>query len=738
MTYANVIVDISAEQLDRHFQYRIPIEFEAQVLPGVQVEIPFGMGNRTIRGYVIRTSDRAEYDPAKIKSIRSVYTGGDSMESRMIELAAWIRKTYGCTMIQALKTVLPVQKSAGRQTKREIVRLLPENEIISRIEIEKQKKHKAKERFLSFLLEHERADYSTCCKGLKLTAQSLRPFVADGTIRIVDADSGLPMEITKERLPLPVLSREQSAAYDAICQEWESEAKRPVLLHGVTGSGKTILYMQLIARMLSQGKQAILLVPEIALTYQNVQRFFSWFGDQVAIVHSRLSPGERAAQFERVRKGQASLMIGPRSALFAPFDHLGLIIVDEEQETSYHSEMTPRYHARETAVERARIEGAHVLLGSATPSLEAMYRCECGEYRKVELNSRFGSHGLPKVYITDMREELREGNRSVFGRQLKASLEECLARKEQAILFLNRRGYAGFISCRSCGYVVKCPHCDVSMTMHRDGRLVCHYCGRSRLPLEECPSCGSPYISGFRAGTQQIEELLKKEFPGVRVLRMDMDTTRHKNDHERIVKAFLEYQADVLVGTQMIVKGHDFPDVTLVGALAADMSLFAADYRAAERTFQLLTQAVGRAGRASKAGTAVIQTYHPDHYAIEAAAKQDYQAFYEQEIGYRQLMGYPPTEHMLAVHVSFSEAEQLDMAMGYLKRYLERIVPDKRAQLIGPADEAVAKVNDMYRRVIYMKCSDAGLIRKIREQMERYIEINKGFASMYIQYDFNA
>ncbi len=537
---------------------------------------------------------------------------------------------------------------------------------------------------------------------------------------------------------LPVLTKEQTAALTEIQSIWQQDPQQPVLLQGVTGSGKTMVYMHLIQETLQAGQQVILLVPEIALTYQNVQRFYACFQDKVAILHSRLSAGEKAQQFERARTGNASIMIGPRSALFAPFSHLGLIIVDEEQENSYRSDMTPRYHARETAVERGQLEKAKVLLGSATPSLEASYRCECGSYKRVSLNSRYGRHGLPQVYITDMREELRAGNRSIFSRQLMTSLRECLERKEQALLFLNRRGYAGFISCRMCGYVVKCSHCDVSMTMHRDGRLVCHYCGRSRMPVNVCPSCGSPYISAFRAGTQQIEELLHRGFPEARILRMDIDTTRHKNDHEAIMKAFHAHEADILIGTQMIVKGHDFPEVTLVGALAADMSLFSDDYRSAERTFQLLTQAVGRAGRADKPGCALIQTYHPEHYAIVAAAKQDYQEFYQQEIAYRQLMGYPPAEAMLAIHVSFRDEKQLDTAMSYLKRFLSSIAGKYEAEIIGPADEAVARINDMYRRVLYVRGENRKALQSLREKTETYIEINKGFQAMYIQYDFDA
>lgn len=738
MKYADVIVDISAEQLDRYFQYRIPETLKDEVVPGVQVEIPFGAGNKVIKGYVVRITEHPDYDPEKIKDIRALCARGESVENRMMELAVWIKKSYGCTMIQALRTVLPIRRQTERHIKRKIIRTAETDEILSRAETEKRRNHRARERFLCYLAEHEEADYTFCIKELKLNIGLLRSFEREGVIRIVEAGSSVPVNISGSRRDLPILTAEQAEALAGIRDEWGQGTPRPVLLHGVTGSGKTMIYMYLIEQTIREGRQAILLVPEIALTYQNVRRFCECFQDKVAILHSRLSAGEKAEQFERARKGSASIMIGPRSALFAPFQKLGLIIVDEEQETSYHSEMTPRYHARETAVERARLENAHVVLGSATPSLEASWRCEQGIYRRVELSRRYGRHGLPSVYITDMREELKAGNRSVFSRQLLASLRECLDRKEQALLFLNRRGYAGFISCRMCGYVVKCPHCDVSMTMHRDGRLVCHYCGRSKSPVNVCPSCGSPYISAFRAGTQQIEEMLQKQFPDARILRMDMDTTRHKNGHEDIVKAFYEHRADILIGTQMIVKGHDFPEVTLVGALAADMSLFSADYRSAERTFQLLTQAVGRAGRAEKPGCALIQTYHPEHYAIEAAAEQDYEKFYQQEIGYRELMGYPPVQSMLAVHASFGDEDRLDMAMKYLKRFLERITQQTNARIIGPADEAVSKINDMYRRVLYVKSGDETLLKYLREQTEQYIEINKGFDAMYIQYDFNA
>ena len=376
-------------------------------------------------------------------------------------------------------------------------------------------------------------------------------------------------------------------------------------------------------------------------------------------MNSRLSPGERYDQMMRAKAGKVDVMIGPRSALFTPFPDLGLIVIDEEHEPTYKSEQTPRYHARETAVRRALMEGAGVVLGSATPSLEAMYRARKGEYVLLELKNRSRMQQLAEVYTVDLRQELREGNRSILSLKLQELMEDRLKKKEQIMLSLNRRGYSGFISCRECGHVIKCPHCSVSLSVHRDGTMRCHYCGYTCAKVTACPECGSRHIGEFRAGTKQIEDIVKERFPGARVLRMDMDTTRQKDSYEKILSAFANEEADILVGTQMIVKGHDFPNVTLVGVLAADMSLYTDDYRSGERTFQLLTQAVGRAGRGDRPGEAVIQTYSPEHYAVVKAAAQDYEAFYAQEISYRELMGYPPVEHLLAVLVSCGDGNSL-------------------------------------------------------------------------------
>ncbi len=495
--------------------------------------------------------------------------------------------------------------------------------------------------------------------------------------------------------------------------------------------------MEMIAGVLADGGQSIVLIPEIALTYQTVMRFYARFGDRVSILNSRMSPGERYDQMERVKAGEVDVMIGPRSALFTPFPRLRLIVIDEEHESAYKSEQVPRYHARETAIERAAREGASVVLGSATPSLEAFYACKCGRFQLLELKMRAGCGELPGVFVEDMRNELRNGNRSIISDRLKNLIDDRLKKREQIMLFLNRRGYAGFVSCRSCGYVVKCPHCDVSLSVHRGGKMICHYCGHEEPQVNICPSCGSSYIGGFKAGTQQVEELVKGMFPVARVLRMDMDTTRTKDGHEKILETFASEEADILIGTQMIVKGHDFPNVTLVGILAADMSLYSSDYRAAERTFQLLTQAAGRAGRGKSLGQVVIQTYSPDHYSIEMAAAQDYEGFYAAEMEYRGLMGYPPVEQLLAVLMTGPDENLLDTAAKYLREFAVRIDRNRRLQIVGPASPYVAKVSDLYRRVLYLKGREGRLLVEVKNRMERYIEMNQGFQNMRIQFDFN-
>ena len=642
-------------------------------------------------------------------------------------------------MIQALKTVLPIKEKIRAKEKRYLSLSISEEkaaEILAQLE---KTRFKARTRLLRELLQEKRLDYTTAFRELGVAASVVKKLEEQGILHIeydeVQRNSLNTGDIQKEE-PLP-LTTEQESAVQCILEEWKSAQPRPVLLEGVTGSGKTQVYMKLIEETLNRGEQAIVLIPEIALTYQTVRRFYARFGEKVSVINSRQSQGERYDQFKRARKGEVQVMVGPRSALFTPFSRLGLIVIDEEHEPSYKSENSPRYHARETAVKRAELEHARVVLGSATPSLEAYSRAVSDEYVLVKLKARYGERPMPKVSIVDLREELKAGNRSILSRELWGGIERRLESREQIMLFLNRRGYAGFVSCRSCGHVMKCPHCDISLSEHNNGRLICHYCGYETKKPQVCPECGSPYIGGFKAGTQQIEKVVQDTFPGVRTLRMDFDTTRNKGSYEKILASFAAHEADVLIGTQMIVKGHDFPDVTLVGVIAADLSLNADDYRCGERTFQLLCQAVGRCGRGKKPGEAVIQTYHPDHYSIQAAAVQDYEAFYEEEMSYRELMDYPPAAHMMAVLGSCPEEELLIQAMHYLQLYINRIYKKKDLHVIGPAYASVGKVKDIYRQVIYLKHEDYGTLVRIRDQMEKYIEINSGFRKIYIQFDFS-
>ena len=739
MIFADIIIDISSEKLDRSFQYRVPEELEKEIKVGMVVSIPFGNGNQLRKGYVTGLTREPKVDPARLKNICGISSAEETTESRLIALAAWMRENYGSTMIQALKTVLPIQEKMKAKEKRYLCLKISREEAEKLLEELEKTRFKARTRLLRELLKEPRLDVSYASKELGATTSVVKKMTEQGIISI-EYEELLRNSLDTEKLRLEEelpLTPEQETAVREILREWEKETPRPVLIEGVTGSGKTQVYMKLIETVLDQGQQAIILIPEIALTYQTVGRFYARFGEKVSVINSRQSQGERYDQFKRARRGEVQVMVGPRSALFTPFANLGLIVIDEEHESSYKSENSPRYHARETAVERARLEHARVVLGSATPSLEAYHKAMEGTYGLVKLQSRYQDRPMPQVSVVDLREELKAGNRSVLSRKLKEAMKDRLEKREQIILFLNRRGYAGFVSCRSCGQVMKCPHCDVSLSEHNNGRLLCHYCGYETVKPQACPVCGSPYIGGFKAGTQQIEKVVKEAFPGVRTLRMDFDTTRTKGSYEKILSAFASHEADVLIGTQMIVKGHDFPDVTLVGIVAADLSLNAEDYRCSERTFQLLCQAVGRGGRGNKPGEAVIQTYHPDHYSIQAAAVQDYEAFYQEEMSYRMLLDYPPASHMMAVLGSCPEEELLVQAMHYLELYIHRVHKEKDLHVIGPAYASVGKVKDIYRQVIYLKHEKQETLVRIKDQLEKYIEINSGFRKLYIQFDFS-
>ena len=749
MKFANIIVDISHEKLDRSFQYRVPQELESQIHIGMVVSIPFGNGNHERRGYVIGLSREPKLAPVKIKPFKEICSSEETTEEKLIALAAWMKERYGSTMAQALKTVLPVREKVKSKEKRYVLLSIDREEALALAQNLEKGRCKARASLLRALCEEPKLDYTRASKELGMTAAVIAPLVEQGLVHI-QQDEIYRIPIEEGSIPREKLSSLTEAQQEVLCQiqeEWQKETPRPVLIHGVTGSGKTEVYMELIAHCIQSARQAIVLIPEIALTYQTVMRFFARFGNRVSIINSRLSNGERYDQFERAKNGDIDIMIGPRSALFTPFSNLGLIIIDEEHENSYKSESVPRYHAREVAIEYARMSDAIVVLGSATPSVDSYYKAKTGVYRLLELDKRVDDRPLPKCEVVDLRQELREGNRSILSTRLQELMEERLLNGQQTMLFLNRRGKSAFMSCRACGFVVKCPHCDVSLSEHSGGVMVCHYCGYRQPVPKVCPSCGSKYISGFKAGTQKIEAMVAKRFPQARILRMDYDTTRAKDAYEKILQAFSNHEADILIGTQMIVKGHDFSNVTLVGVLAADMSLHVNDFHAAERTFALLTQAAGRAGRGKLPGNVVIQTYDPDHYAIRTAKEQDYEAFYDKEIEYRRLMNYPPVWNMLLVHVTSpdesecgSMAQQVyDIASQMISHTDENQSPDDRhlIQLIGPADATIAKVNDIYRKVIYMKTSDYAALISIKDGIEQVVKADTAMKHANISFDFN-
>lgn len=529
---------------------------------------------------------------------------------------------------------------------------------------------------------------------------------------------------------------EQEQVLRALREEMRREMKRPVLLHGITGSGKTEVYLQMIAQVIEEGKQAIVLVPEISLTPLIMERFISRLGNAVSVTHSRLSTGERLDQWRKARDGEIAVMIGPRSALFMPFSNVGIIVMDECHETSYDSDITPKYHTVDVARKLAELTGALLVMGSATPDIVSYHRALKGEYLLLELKERTKGSFLPAVTVADMRQELEEGNRSPFSRELAEAIGENLRKKEQTMLFLNRRGYATFVSCRKCGEAMVCPECNITYTYHaREQALMCHYCGR-QVPLPKvCPSCGSSYIRYFGTGTQKIEEEVCRLFPEARVLRMDLDTTMTKCSHAKILELFGTGRADVLVGTQMIAKGHDFPNVTLVGILAADASLRSGDYTAAENCFQLLTQAAGRAGRDSLPGRVIIQTYEPENYAVAMAAAQDYKGFYEEEIKMRQAMEYPPFTHLFSVLVTGEKEEEVIHGANYLGALMRHYSKKAETIVLGPSPASLPKFRGEYRWRILAKGKDekrlaaygAYCVERAKKKAGRHIHFQMAF-----------
>lgn len=744
MLFAEVIVDISVKSLDRPFQYRIPEQMEGQAVVGAPVLIPFGRGNREMKGFIVGLSDTPQYDVSKTKSIIKVEKQGVVAESHLLSLAYWMKENYGATMNDAIKAVMPVRREIKEKVERRIFSLLTEEELKKVRDTFVKKHNTARVRLLdgllaSELLWEEGYFYEDAVKKLGVSANVIKGLEQLGILQVSSKRLYRnPLGQNGMADDRKILNPGQQAIVDAFRKDYDSGIRRNYLIHGITGSGKTEIYMNLIEHVLSRRQQAIVLIPEIALTFQTVNRFYGRFGERVSIMHSRLSAGERYDQYERAKNGEIQIMIGPRSALFAPFSNLGLIVIDEEHETSYQSDTMPKYHAREVAMQRGKMLSASVVAGSATPSLEAYYYCQTGKFKLFSLKERAGNASLPSVQIVDLREELKAKNYSVFSRALQEKMEACFQKKEQIMLFINRRGYAGFVSCRQCGEAIRCESCSVSLKPHeyhgKVSLLKCHYCGAQKPMPVVCPACGSRYIGTFGLGTQQVEEMVKKRFPQAKVLRMDADTTSGKEGHSRILQAFAKKEADVLVGTQMIVKGHDFPEVTLVGVLAADLSLNAGDYRAAERTFELLAQAAGRAGRAKKPGAVVFQTYQPEHYSITCAAAGDYENFYRQEIAVRQMLHYPPISNILEILV-FSKEQKKSVL---LSEELHKLIgTEKEITILGPGDAALAKLRDFYRRVLYVKAVHYQRLCQIKDCIEAFMRKQEEYKDCMVTFRFN-
>lgn len=705
--YAEIIVEITNVEVDRIFHYKIPDDIE-NIVVGMRVLIPFGKSNKKIEGYIIGFVREINFPESKLKYISEVCDKYPVFTEETIELAKWMKDKYYCTLAQCLQCIIPAGINLKGNNKIKYAELNIDIDIIDKI------KFKAQYEVLKLLAEKGKMSVKAIQDILKISESPLNTLKKNNCILITEQEPIRdPYNLKQYTHTEPLIPTvEQEKIINHIKASIDNKQSETFLIHGVTGSGKTEIYLQLIQYILSQGKQAIVLVPEISLTPQTVSRFASRFGEKIAVTHSKMSLGERIGEWNRARTGDASVMIGPRSAIFAPFENLGIIIIDEEHESTYKSENTPKYHAREVAQKRCELTGSKLILGSATPSLESYHQAIQGNTHLLKMKDRAKNNMMPQINIIDMRQEMVTGNRSIFGRELAQQIENNINKKEQTILFLNRRGHSTFVSCRKCGYVVKCPDCNLPYTYHQDKNfLVCHHCGKTEKNPLICPQCASKYIKYFGVGTQKVEEETKKMFPQAKIARMDMDTTSKKHSHEQILDSFANGEIDILIGTQMIAKGHDFPNVTLVGIIAADLSLNIDDFRGGEITFQLLTQVSGRAGRAELSGTVFIQTYNPESYAIALAKTQDYEKFYDEEITLRKIMNYPPYSNIFIVLILGENEKSVITSINKFMEVLNYYNKKNKFELLGPAPASISKIKKQYRWKIIIKCDEEERLR---------------------------
>lgn len=746
--FADVIVDITLEKLNHTFQYIVPHTME-KISIGDRVVVPFS--RREIEGIIISLSTEPKVAKEKLKEIIKK-SSEEPEDKKLIQLAAWMSDYFGATLNQTLKTVFPSKHNITPYEKK-LIKINEDEEFVKayKKKLMLRKNHSiGKERLINELLKEKKLQWDIVVNNLHVQSSTIRELEKIKILQVYTYRTYRNPVGNEENLEVkPKLNEEQKEAVDTILNQdygldsiegYKNEKKKkPYLLFGITGSGKTEVYLEVIEENLRRGKDAIVLIPEISLTYQTVKRFYKRFGDKVSFIHSRMSQNEKWDQIERAKRGDVKIIIGPRSAIFTPFKKLGLIIVDEEHETSYKSSNAPRYHAVDVAIKRGELSNATVILGTATPSVETFFNAKNGIYHLLTLTKRALSRTLPEVSITDLRDEFKRGNRSIFGKELFYSIKDCLKRNEQCMLFLNRRGIMGTVLCRSCGHVIKCDHCDVPMTLHYDKLLHCHYCASTKNNPTSCEDCHSTLIGTMRAGTEYVEKEVKKIFPEAKILRMDRDTVTKKGDYEKILSAFHNREADILIGTQMIVKGHDFSNVTLMGILAADLSLNVSNFRASERTFDLLVQAAGRSGRGEKKGKVIIQTYNPTNYAILNAAKQDYISFYNEEIKYRKMLNYPPFGHLLKI---LFESKKLNSLEAYAKeaaKFLSENYANKipKLTILGPEDDMISKINDVYRKAIYIKSSQYDKIISVRKDFSKNFIEEKSTNDVVLWFDFD-
>lgn len=746
MNYAGIIMEFATvSDIDRPFTYSIPDELKEKLKIGQRVKVPFGKGNRLKVGYVVSLLESIEPQKYRLKAIKEVVDEESLLNEEQLEMIQFIVAFYGTSYAAAIDVVLPPGLKDEPIAKHpSTVKMVCLNKDALKVKIyyeaNRHKQSFDKQRWIiEYLRKYSKECLKTFLEREEVSKSSLKTLIQKQIVEIIEEDiihlkDGIRYETFK------VLNEGQQAAVDYLKALSEADVYRPVLLQGVTGSGKTEVFLHAIKEILEKGGSALVLVPEIALTSQTLSRFKERFGNQVALTHSRMTPKERQRLYMQAKAGEISIVIGPRSAVFMPLPNLKLIVIDEAHDSSYKSEVDPKYHAIDVAKERMKYNKGQVLFATATPSIETYYEMKEGHYDLLRLDTRVGEAKLPEVEIVDMRLELAGGNNSVLSKRLYMEIEETLKQDKQVMLLINRRGHSTFINCRSCGYVLKCEHCDVSMTYHSSTRsLQCHYCGKKVAVPEVCPECGSKHIRFFGSGTEKVEAFINERFGEYGVGRMDTDTTTGKEGHKKILEAFRRKEMHILIGTQMIAKGHDFPEVTLVGILSADSSLYMQDFRSNERTYQLLTQAMGRAGRGEDKGKVVIQTYNPDHLVMDVVKHNKGELFYEQELMNRQIMSYPPYSNIFSVLIMGADEGEVIRATHILSQYF-RYYSEKgqnHFRVIGPSSAVISKIGDEYRWRLF-------ILGEVRDKLLIYGKfcLNKFYArevinGVKIQWDMN-